>query len=238
MSRHPNVFLAKIFDLISTFSSALIGHRASQRHFPRCEWADFVRSLMDQERAGIMQEHLKRGCFSCVHDLGIWRTLVEFASNEANHQPPEWLVRQAKASFPLLRAASRETKSTSAAILVFDNMCQGNALGVRAISTPGRQLLYRSGTTSIDLQISSKRGSDSVVLAGQILDQFRPRRNIPVSLMKGGAPVSRKTTNEFGEFEFAFDTPDCMHLAFDLGDAIGLTVHLPDAFTGHSQLRA
>jgi hypothetical protein len=114
--------------------------------------------------------------------------------------------------------------------LVYDSS-RALGSGLRSMAC-ARQLLYTSGSVCIDLHVEPKPGSESVVVVGQLLDQLRPTQrvsNIPVSLFSKGTPVSSTKTNDFGEFDFAFDAPDDMHIAFGLEDEKTLVVPLPDA---------
>jgi hypothetical protein len=117
------------------------------------------------------------------------------------------------------------------ATLVFDST-RAAAFGLRSTVSCARQLLYKSGSVCIDLHVQPKPGSESVVVVGQLLDSLRPARrvgNIPVSLLRDGSAVSTKKTNDYGEFDFAFDSPDSLHIAFGLEDQETLVVPLPDA---------
>jgi hypothetical protein len=128
------------------------------------------------------------------------------------------------------RAAELIIGKTQVAKLVYDSS-RALARGVRSLAC-ARQLLYTSGGVCIDLQVEPKLGSESVVVVGQLLDQLRPTQrvsNIPVSLFSHGNPVSSTKTNDFGEFDFAFDAPDDVHIAFGLEGEKTLVVPLPDA---------
>lgn len=128
------------------------------------------------------------------------------------------------------RAAELVIGRTQVAKLVYDSS-QALVSGVRGLAC-ARQLLYTSGSVRIDLQVEPKLGSGSVVVVGQLLDQLRPTQrvgNIPVSLFSRGNPVSSTKTNDFGEFDFAFDAPDDVHISFGLEKEKTLVVPLPDA---------
>lgn len=176
-----------------------------------------------------MQQHLEEGCDVCVKNAASWMRLVEFAKHEANHQPPDFALRQVMGNFWLSRVSASESRNVELASLVFDSSTVPATAGVRSRMAAGRQLLYKSGSMCVDLQLLPKPGSESVVLVGQLLDFLRPKSDIPVSLMKQGSSVSSKKTNQFGEFDFGFKAPDNMHLAFDLEGGTTLVVPVPEA---------
>jgi hypothetical protein len=175
-----------------------------------------------------MQQHLDHGCGVCANHFQSWQRLANFAGREANQQPPEFAIRQARGNFSLLKMASNVPKSVELASLVFDSST-GAIANIRGRSASGRQLLYKSGTMCIDLQLLPKRGTASLVLVGQLLDLLTPKGDIPVSLMRHGSSVSCKRTNQFGEFDFGFDAPEDMHLAFNLEGGTTLIIPVPDA---------
>lgn len=145
-------------------------------------------------------------------------------------QPPESSVRIAKASFGMRKLAAQKGGTIQLAKLIMDSLQQPATAGVRGTSPAVRQLLYKAGTVCIDLHIRPKPGSESVVLVGQLLDSLQPTKalsDIPVDLLQDGNSVSRKKTNASGEFDFGFDIPEHVHLAFGLEDRT-LVVPLPD----------
>ena len=145
-------------------------------------------------------------------------------------QPPESVVRIAKASFGMRKVALIKGGEISVATLVMDSLRQPLAAGVRGSFASVRQLLYKAGTVCIDLHISPKPGSESVLLVGQLLDSMQPTKalsNIAVDLLQSGNSVSSKKTNARGEFDFGLDASEDTHLAFGLGDRT-LLVPIPD----------
>jgi hypothetical protein len=90
------------------------------------------------------------------------------------------------------------------ASLVFDSLTRPSVVGVRSTETANRQLLYRAGDYSIDLQIAP---SDQLQadLTGQVLKEgetaFESVAGLSLSLSQKGEPVRSITTNEMGEFK-------------------------------------
>jgi hypothetical protein len=127
---------------------------------------------------------------------------------------------------PLCRAESHEV-----ATLVFDSAHAAATAGVRGAFTSARQLLYRSGTVCIDMRMQPKPGTDSVVLVGQLLDSARPTSgmgDIPVSLVSDGGTVAYRKTNNFGEFDFGFETLHNTRLIVGIGKRRTIVVPVPD----------
>jgi hypothetical protein len=200
-------------------------------HFSTQEWIDFARQTEGAERARVMQKHLHDGCIPCAKNLAVWRRIMKLAQNERSEQPPASSVRMVKASFGMRKFGLPTTGRIELATLIMDSMRSAPAYGTRGSFPAARQLLYRAGTVCIDLHIRPKPGSESVVLVGQLVDSMRPAKymgNVPVDLLQHGNSVSSKKTNDVGEFDFGFDTPEDVHLAFGL-DNRTLVVPIPDS---------
>jgi len=197
-------------------------------HYSTSEWIDFVREVKHGRRTDAMQAHLDKGCIRCTKEVSIWREIVKLAKQE---QPPESAVRIVKASFGMRKAGLNKGREISIATLVMDSLRQPLTAGVRGSFASVRQLLYKAGTVCIDLHISPKPGSESVVLVGQLLDSVQPSKalsDIPVELLQSGNSVSSKKTNARGEFDFGLDASEETQLAFGL-DNRTLVVPIPDA---------
>lgn len=114
--------------------------------------------------------------------------------------------------------------------LIFDSALKPLVKGVRG-SAAVRQMLYKSGSLFIDMQIQPTPGSDSRVLIGQLHDSSKPDhgiRGVPVSLLLEGGTVSRNETNEAGEFDFGIHALGKLHLVFSIGASRTLVVAVPD----------
>jgi hypothetical protein len=202
-------------------------------HFSMQDWVDFARGVKEEEMTTKMQQHLDEGCAKCSKNLDIWRHVMKFAKKEALYTPPESSIRLVEASFAMRQLMSARTKKFELAMLVFDSSeVRTVAAGVRGSHASARQLLYKSGSVCIDMRMQPKPGSDSVVLMGQLLDSSQPAHGIgdvPVSLLCEGDTLSRKTTNQVGEFEFGFGALRDVQLVFGFGDSRLLVVPVPNA---------
>jgi hypothetical protein len=199
-------------------------------HFTSIEWVDFVRQTAEPDQRKPIQDHLDQGCVRCTKTLNAWRFVVEFAMRESTQQAPVSSVHLARASFAVRRIARLNTGKIEIARLVLDS-AQAITVGVRGTPATARQLLYKSGSVCIDLHVQPKPGSESIVVVGQLLDSMSPSHamgNVPVSLLLHGTPVSSKKTNDFGEFDFGFETPEDVQIAFGFQGQRTLVVPLPD----------
>jgi hypothetical protein len=152
-----------------------------------------------------------------------------FAKNQNALAAPESAGRQAKSGF-LAHQLNFKRGETDVALLIFDSALQPLIEGVRG-SAAVRQMLFKSGSIFIDMQIQPTPGSDSRVLIGQLHDSAKPDHGIggvPVSLFLEGGTVSRNETNQAGEFDFGIHALGKLHLVFGIGDSRTLIVPVPD----------
>jgi len=140
-------------------------------------------------------------------------------------------VRASKTSFVLCKLGTIPTRGLQIANLMFDSDSQMAIAGIRGSAASARQLLYKSGSFCIDMQVQPKPGSDDVILVGQLLDSAKFTQgvgDVPVTLICGGDMVSRKRTNNFGEFDFGFEASRNVHLLFGLAEHRTIMVPVPD----------
>ena len=201
------------------------------KHFSIQDWIDFVRRVKDKKLTLAMQRHLDEGCAKCMKNMEIWRRVMKFAKKEGLYGPPDASVRLVQASFALPQGLPTRSQKFELAMLVFDSsQVTRVAAGVRGSHTSARQLLYKSGSVCVDMRMQPKPGSDSVVLMGQLLDSTSPAQGmggVPVSLLCEGDTLSRKKTNQVGEFEFGFGALHTVHLVFGIGESRLLVVPVP-----------
>jgi hypothetical protein len=203
------------------------------KHFSMQDCVDFARGVTEEVVTAEMQQHLDEECVKCLKNLDIWRHVMKFAKKEARYAPPESSIRVVEASFAMRQLMSARTEKFELAMLVFDSSQVRTVIaGVRGGYAAARQLLYKSGSVCIDMRMQPNPGSDSVMLMGQLLDSSRPAQgigDIPVSLLCEGDTLSRKTTNQVGEFEFGFGADRDVQLVFGMGESRLLVVPVPNA---------
>jgi len=147
-------------------------------------------------------------------------------------QPPASSLRAVKAGFRLRKTVPFPSGKLDLAILHFDSERQPLVAGLRSGGhASARQLLYKSGTVCIDMRMQPTPGSESVVLIGQLLDSVNPGHGIsgiPVSLLFKGDTVSRKQTNQDGEFDFGLSLSSDVQLVFGMGESRTIVVAVPE----------
>jgi hypothetical protein len=205
--------------------------RNTLKHFPMSDWIDFAHHAEEREKTKVMQQHLDGGCAKCLKNLEIWRYVMDFASKENAYQPSEASVRAVRVGFALRNVIPFPPGNLEVADLVFDSAKQALIAGTRGESASARQLLYKLGSICIDLRVQPTPGAGSVVLVGQLLDSTRPTHGISdilVSLLSQGSAISHKKTNDFGEFDFGFESHRETQLAFGIEKSRTIVVPVPN----------
>jgi hypothetical protein len=201
-------------------------------HFTAPQWVDFVRKVAASAETAEMQRHLDDACPDCTKSIRVWRIVMEQSEQLKRAKPPESSLRAVKASFRLRKVVEFPSGRLDLATLQFDSDSQPMVAGVRSGPTSARQLLYKSGTVCIDMRMQPTPGSESIVLIGQLLDTLNPGHGIagiPVSLLSKGGTVSRKQTNQDGEFDFGLALTSDLQLVFGIGDSRTIVVAVPEA---------
>jgi hypothetical protein len=201
-------------------------------HFSAPQWVDFVRQVADETTTSEIQKHLDEACPDCTKSVRLWRFVMEQSEQLRRAKPPESSLRAVKAGFRLRKVVEFPSGKLDLATLQFDSSTQPLVAGVRSGPTSARQLLYKSGTVCIDMRMQPTPGSESIVLIGQLLDSLNPGHGIggiPVSLLLKGSMVSRKQTNQDGEFDFGLEPTSDMQLVFGIGASRTIVVAVPQA---------
>lgn len=198
-------------------------------HFRLEEWAEFVRGQVRPEDRARMERHLQQGCSDCARTLQLWRGVIDAASREAAFEPPDNVLRCAKALFNAFPPDKTSGLNLRVARLSqFGRQALG---GVRASAGPvGTHLLFREGTVLLDMRVQPVRASESVSLMGQVVDsaqlnvRFEDRQ---VSVVRASNALAQTSTNEFGEFHLEFEPDEDLLLIIELENQSYLVSHLP-----------
>jgi len=156
---------------------------------------------------------------------------MEQVKQKRRMEPPDSSLQAVKTGFRLRNVVVFPSGRLDLAMLQFDSDCQPLVAGVRSGHTSARQLLYKSGTLCIDMRMQATPGSESFVLVGQLLDSMNPGHGIsgiPVSLLSRGDTVSRKETNQDGEFDFGLRPGTDVQLVFGIGQSRTIVVAVPE----------
>lgn len=191
------------------------------KHYSTVEWADFERGSITSDQKSAMQIHLESGCKPCSNHLTAWRGVVEIGRKETSCQPPAYVIRNAKGAYQLMRPAPGATWVSNLAQMVFDSFRQPLSVGVRASHSAARQLLYKSGSTTVDIRVESQPGTSRLSLVGQVLDAEMPDRSVkdlPIVLRGDKGTQTTTATNEFGEFHFELEATERLLVALQVGD--------------------
>jgi hypothetical protein len=157
---------------------------------------------------------------------------MQQARQSRSTEPPKPSLRAVKAGFALRKVVSFPSGKLELATLQLDSERQPLAAGMRSGHAAARQLLYKSGSVCIDMRMEPTPGSETMVLIGQLLDSMKPGSGIggiPVSLLSKGDTLSRKQTNEAGEFDFGLEPRSDMQLVFGIGDSRTIVVSIPES---------
>jgi hypothetical protein len=203
-------------------------------HFSVEKWIDFVNQAVTTNERQRMDKHLSLGCGRCQETVSLWQRVRFSAVAEGNYQPPENVVRIAKAAYASSGLAAPKKGAGSKARLLFDSFLQPVLAGVRSAGAGTRQMLYRADPYQIDMQLELKPGGNRVVVTGQLLNLSNPQiiatgTRILMSNMQGD--VVHTVANEFGEFsgevknsgdlQLTFPTPSGESIVISLREVLG-----------------
>jgi hypothetical protein len=187
------------------------------KHFSIWQWVDHVRGL--GEGAGpAMDAHLSSGCRRCGRIVDVLRGVVETAPRDRDFEPPDQVLRNAQAIYPLYTAES-ESLPRLVARLVHDSFLAPLPVGLRTQSRVARHALFEAGSYHLDLQLEHQPASGVVTLIGQLADQTRPdasRAGTPVWLKERKRLVATTLCNQFGEFQLKYDSEQNLRLHLPL----------------------
>jgi len=166
--------------------------------------------LIGTEADGL-SAHLDTGCRACGETRSWYVSLKAIVTADDSCEPPPWVLRRAVRMFEIERARPRlaaprlaERVGKRIASLLFDSLTRPALVGVRSTETANRQLLYRAGDYSIDLQVAPSDQSQADLI-GQVLKEgetaFESVAGLSLALSRKDEPVCTITTNEMGEFK-------------------------------------
>lgn len=158
-------------------------------------------------------EHLAT-CSHCAKELQSLRQAIGLMRTDDVENAPASLIKNARDMFRG-RSANREPSRLARvlAALTFDSLTAKPAFGLRSGTSAGRQLIYSTESTDIDLRIAGQSGEWEI--AGQILgaSQSGGKVNLESDSFSASADL-----NELAEFGFQ-SVPSGIYSMF---------VHLPE----------
>lgn len=167
---------------------------------------DYLDERLASSSAAMVAAHLDTGCGQCVSDRAWYESLKRVARSDESIEPPPWVFKRALRIFE----ATGHTRTTGAsragrliASLLFDSMSRPAMAGARSSGADGRQLLYRAGDYSVDLQVTPIDQNRSS-LAGQILREgefsFESVAGLQFELSSASGARYSSVTSDRGEF--------------------------------------
>jgi hypothetical protein len=167
---------------------------------------DFLDKRLDEREAATVATHLATSCAACAETRNWYDRVRLVAADDDSVAPPSWVFKRALRVFDTQRHRPRLTERIGQAIasLVFDSFARPALVGVRSTETSNRQLLYRAGDYSVDLQIAPSEHSRADLI-GQVLKEGEPSfesvSGLNLEIARKGQVVFSVITDEMGEFK-------------------------------------
>ena len=193
---------------------------------------DYLDGQLNPELAAEVAAHIAAWCGLCAADLAWYERVKSVAAADDTIEPPPWVFKRAVRLFETARARAGVGAAIGrlVATLVFDSQTRALPAGVRLTAPSERQMLYRAGAYTVDLQIASTAAKAR--LSGQVLKEgefkFESVAGLRVFLLSKEEALASAVASNFGEF--AFPPVGCgqYDLHIETGDAditiVGLTI--------------
>jgi len=189
------------------------------KHYGIAQWVDYARGLVPDLELSDMRGHLAGGCSECQELADFCSRMSAICLEMASVSVPEWVVRSARAIFPVRRREVRRRSLRIPVELIFDSFLVPAPAGLRATWQVGWQALYRAGDCSLDLRVEPELHSSRAAVIGQISNHIVPgnrMEGIPVCVKSGRLVVAETRSNAFGEFQMEYEQQGrlqlCVHL--------------------------
>lgn len=168
---------------------------------------DYVDGRLTPAAAERVAAHLASDCAACAETRSWYEQVRAVAASDDTVAPPAWVFKQAVRIFDTARRPRLvERVGEALARLVFDSLARPQLAGVRSTETMHRQLLYRAGDYSIDLQVAPA-GHERGSLIGQVLREgeatFESAAHLRLELLRAGESVRSTVTDDMGEFKIS-----------------------------------
>jgi hypothetical protein len=192
---------------------------------------DFLDKRLDEADAAAVAIHTA-SCAACEDTKGWYERVRAVTADDDSVAPPSWALKRAvrifEAQRPRSSARLTERIGQAVASLVFDSFARPALVGVRSTETANRQLLYRAGDYSVDLQIAPSERSQ-LDLIGQVLKEGEPSfesvSGLKLAIAHKGELVFSTVTDEMGEFKVSGIEPGVYDLRVQLSEG---SITLPD----------
>jgi len=191
------------------------------KHYGVAEWVDLARGLVSDDNGLSMRSHLAAGCTECEDLANFCESLNVVRQQMETSVPPESLVRNAKAIFPMHAVVEPQRAFRLPVQLIYDSLLAPEPAGLRATWQVGWQAFYRAGDCSLDLRVEPELSSSRAAVIGQISNHIAPgskMENVPVYLKSGKSVVAETRSNRFGEFQMEYEQQGRLQLFVYLED--------------------
>ena len=194
---------------------------------------DYLDGQLTSELAVEVAAHIATGCSRCAEDSVWYERIKRVSASDDTAEPPPWVLKRAVRVFETARsrAGVKAALGRLAAVLIFDSRNRPMPAGVRLTEASDRQLLYRAGAYTVDLQIASiaekrLRLSRQALKEGEF--KFESVAGVKVFLVREEETIESVVANNFGEFTFADVAGGQYDLRIETGDVnitiAGLTI--------------
>jgi hypothetical protein len=167
---------------------------------------DYLDNRLPEAKTAGVATHLANGCAACCETRDWYQQVRLVAASDDTLEPPQWVLNRATRIFETQRQRPALAKRIGEAIasLIFDSFAAPALGGVRSTETANRQLLYRAGDYSIDLQIFPSEHARAE-LNGQVLKEsdlsFESVSGLKLDIARDARVIFSAVTNEMGEFK-------------------------------------
>ena len=191
---------------------------------------DYLDNRLTEAEASRVAAHLGGDCAVCGESRDWYQRVRSVASSDDTAAPPPWVLKRAVRIFESQgdRPGLAARIGQAVASLVFDSFRSPALAGVRSTETANRQLLYRAGDYSIDLQIAPSEHTRADLI-GQVLKESEPSfasvAGLKLDVARGDKIVCSTVTGAMGEFKVSGMEHGVYDLRVELPEG---TITLPD----------
>ncbi len=183
---------------------------------------DFLDGRLETSAAVEVATHLDSGCGSCSSDRDWYQAVKRIAASDESVEPPSWVFKRALRIFEEA-GRTRTTRVSRAgrliAALLFDSASQPAMAEARSSGADARQLLYRAGEYSVDMQVMGV-DENRLDVTGQILREgeflFESVGGLSLHLVDAAGGDHLRVTSDRGEFSINGIEPGTYHLRIDV----------------------
>ena len=115
---------------------------------------DYCDRKVNESEAEAVAAHIASGCQWCAQSVAWYERVSGLAAGDDSQDPPPWVLNRAFRLFHSQVPTRTDHLGRLVAALAFDSLSNPVLAGMRLVETSNRQLLYRAGEYTVDLQIN------------------------------------------------------------------------------------